>query len=252
MVSYLFLFFNSVDGLLALFLPDLPRTCLYGAMSGALALFLFAMFSNQAKIKSLKSETKRLRKRILDTKLHPREVMKISKQNLILSSKLLSLVFWPCIISSMPSILMLLWLSAYHSYALPANGVNIAFSVTPETPKLRIEYADISRDLGDGYRELAVEAGRSIRLGIDGRTIYEGIITDPPLKVLHKKHWWNVLIENGAGYIRSDAPVETIVFNFPRKRFIERGPIWLTTWELPFSLSLFISAITTKFTLGIA
>ena len=251
MLNYLFLFYNSVDGFLALFLPGLPRTCLYGATSGALALFLFAVFSNQAKIRSLKSDTKRLRKLILDTKLHPREVIKLSRKNLTLSLNLLNVVFWPCIISSIPPIFTLLWLSAYHSYALPANGVNVTFSVTPEVPKLRIEYSDIGRDFGDGKRELAVEAGRSIRLGIEGRTAYEGIITDPPVKEVRKKHWWNFLIEDGAGYIRSEAPVETIVFDFPRKRFIEHGPIWLATWELPFSLSLFISAITTKYMFGI-
>jgi hypothetical protein len=246
MLIYFFQLLSSFDGWIAPYLSGLVRACLYGALSGVGALILYAVVSNQSRIKGLKSEARRLRKQMLDATLSYREMMQLSKKNLMVSLRLLGHALWPCLLSSLPPILFMAWMSIYQSYTLPTNGMPISVTFVPKTAPVVIEPSGISTEFGNGKRVIAVEPGQSMWFGIDGKTVYEGIITNPPVETVHKKRWWNAVMADAAGYIRSDAPVDKIVFDFPRKRFIEGGPAWLATWELPFFLLLFISGIVTK------
>lgn len=251
MFNHVFGLLNLFNGWLASFLPGLGRVCLYGAFSGVAALFLYSVISNQGRIAGLKSETRRLRKQMRDTNLKYGEMIQLSKINLVVSMRLLGHTLLPSILSSLPPISFILWLTIYHSYTLPTNGKLIAVTIVPETAQVVVEPSRISIETGNGKRAIAVEAGQSVRFASEGRTVYEGIITDPPVGAVRKKLWRSALVADEAGYIHSDVPVDEIMFDFPRKRFIEVGPTWLVTWEFPFFLSLLISAVTTKLVLKI-
>ena len=246
MLSHIFFVFNSLDGFLALFLSDFVRACVYGALSGTVAILLYSILSNQPRIKALKSETRRLREQMRNPTLIYQEMIRLSITNLAVSLRLLGYVFLPCLFSSIPPMLFILWLSTYHSYALPPGGTPIGVTFVPENEKIVIKPSWTGSDLGNGKRAISVEAGEKIWFGVEDRTIYEGIITEPPVRSVHKKRWWNALMADDTGYIRSDAAVDEIVFAFPRKRFFARGPVWVRTWEFPFAALCLISAITTK------
>jgi len=246
MLVYLFDLLNWFDGWLAPYLSGLLRAGLYGALSGAGALVVYAAVSDQIRIKELKAETRLLRKQTLDASLTSLEMLQLSKKNLIASLRLLGHSLWPCLVSSLPPLLFMAWMSVYQSYTLPADGIPVSISFVPETARVVIEPSGISAERGNGKREVAVKPGQRMSFSVDGKTVYEGIFGDPPVESVHKKSWWNLLLADKTGYVRSDAPVEKIVFDFPRKRFIESGPDWLATWESPFFLLLSLSAIVTK------
>jgi hypothetical protein len=107
-------------------------------------------------------------------------------------------------------------------------------------------------DAGNGKREIIIAAGQPLRIVNQGKTVYEGIFAAPPLGQVHKKHWWNALVTHEAGYIYADAPIDEILFDLPRKRFVAEGPLWLATWEFPFFLGLTVATVTMKLACKIA
>lgn len=246
MFNSVFRLLNLYDGWLATFLPDVLRVCLLGALSGVTALILYVVVSHQDRIAALKSETRRLRAQMRDISLTYRDMMQLHKQHLITALRLLGHTLVPGILSTVPPLLCTLWMSAYHTYTLPTPGKPIRVTLVPELTSVVIEPSPIRYDVGNRQRAIAVETGQSLRITNQGRTVYEGAITDPPLGRVHKKHWWNTLAADEAGYIHADAPIDEIIFDFPRKRFIAGVPGWLATWELPFFLGLSASVVAIK------
>ena len=246
MLNNLFEYLNVVDGWLAPYLSDLVRIGLYGAVSGFLALLIYVLLSNQSKLKKLKGEVKVLRNQMRVATLNYREMMQLSKKNVLVSLRLLGQTLKPCVLSSLPVILFMTWLSNYFSYTLPINGKTINVSIVPNTALVVVEPSKIAKQLGNGKYAVDIEAGERMWFSVDGKTVYEGIITDHPVPTIHKKRWWNSIIGNDAGYIRSNVPVDEIIFDLPRKQLIEGAPAWLSTWEFPFFLLLFVTSITTK------
>jgi hypothetical protein len=246
MLNYIFQYLNIFDGWIAQVVAGLVRTSFYGAVSGFAAVGIYAVVSNQRRLRELKNETRRLRGLMRDTTLSFREVIDLNKKNLIASLRLLAHSLWPCVLSSVPPIVMMMWFSNYQSYTLPLDGKPVNVTFVPERIPVVIEPAGVRRDLGDGRHAIVVGDGQRVRFGFGDRTIYEGIIAEHSVDTIHKERWWNAFLASEAGYIRADAPIEEIKFDFPRKRFIENGADWIATWEFQFFLALVVSSLTAK------
>ena len=55
-----------------------------------------------------------------------------------------------------------------------------------------------------------------------------------PVPVVEKRHWWNALIGNPAGYLPEAGPVERIELSLPAVEVLPFGPSWLRGWEVLF------------------
>jgi hypothetical protein len=55
-----------------------------------------------------------------------------------------------------------------------------------------------------------------------------------PVPVIHKRQWWNTLLGNPVGYLPSDATVELVRVELPRKEYLATGPQWMRGWEALF------------------
>jgi len=243
---------NVLDGWLSGWLPDLARICIWGIVSGCAAMLLYYATSNQAAITSLKKETRDLRNRMLKDDLQYSEVMRLAKNNLSTSIRLLGKVLTPSLLASAPVLVPVLWLATYQSYGLPPAGESVNVTVTPHTSNLQFAPSDRFAYIGDDIRFLAAPDVGPVSIMGGARLVYQGDPTDPPSPVLYKRHWWNSILKNPVGYIDPDSVVHEIRWDFPRKRLMAEGvPGWAATWEVPFFLFVFVAAIVLKVVLRI-
>lgn len=207
---------------------------------------LYSWLSDQETVAELKGEAKRLRATMLNPDLEESEFRRMMRQNLRISVRLLGKVFTPAVLSSLPSLIVILWLSTYQSYALPAPGSHVELEATPSTECLSAARKDILTRNDHGLSITVGERPGPIRFLKCGRLAYEGNPFDPPSTELRRWAWWNLLWASEAGYIRPDSGLEAIYFHFPRKAFLKGLPSYVTSWELPFFVTLLVASIAVK------
>jgi hypothetical protein len=246
MINSAFPVLNLVDGWLAVWVPDLARICIWGAVFGAGTLVIYFVLSDQTAIAELKRETRELRRRTLDPNLEKSEVLRLGWRNLAISFRLLAKTGVPSLLSALPVVVIVCWLSAYQGYGLNADNVPVELEILPTDQGVTFfpSEAFIRKSEYNGF--IAGDKCVQVRLFCDGRLVYDGTPSCPPSGRVRKKVWWNLLVGSEVGYIDSRSTLEELQFRFPRKMFLHGVPIWMGTWELPFFLSLAAVALAIK------
>lgn len=246
MINSVFPLFNAVDALLVPWLPVLLRVLLWGALTGVATLLLYAWVSDQAGLAVLKQRAKDLRREMLDPSLDRDAYMRLTKENLTTSFRLLRKSFGPAMISSIPVLIVLVWLSTYYSYERPPAGADVAVDFVPKNDAMQVSPADAFVKSGDGILLRIGAQPATVQFADAEGTVYEGAPDNPPTPVVHQRRWWNALLGNEAGYVRPNADVDEIHFGFPALNLFPSLPSWASTWELPFFVSLFVAALSIK------
>jgi hypothetical protein len=248
MVNFVFPILTIVDRWLSFILPwELVRICFWGLLCAALSMTLYTWLSDQKRVAELKGEAKKLRATIMDPEVEESEFRRMLRQNLLVSAQLLGKVFTPALLSSVPSLLVILWISTYQSFALPAPGSPVGVEVVPSSECLVAAPKDILTRNDDGLSITVSEEPRSIRLVKCGQLAYEGNPFVPPSPEIRRWAWWNVLWASEAGYVRSESGLEGIFFHFPRKEFLRGLHPYLISWEFPFFVTLLVASVALKF-----
>ena len=56
------------------------------------------------------------------------------------------------------------------------------------------------------------------------------MVVDKPVTRVEKRHWWNTIIGNPAGYLPAEAPVDGVSIALPERQYLSVGPDWLRSW----------------------
>jgi hypothetical protein len=64
--------------------------------------------------------------------------------------------------------------------------------------------------------------------------------------VVHKRQWWNALIGNPLGYLPDNASVEEVSLALQPKVLLRGVPGWMSGWEFPFLLAMFMFSMGIK------
>ena len=204
---------------------------------------IYTVASNQAAISTLKTETRDLRRQMLDPLLEDRsEFAELGKKNLKVSLTLLGKVIFPAFLSALPVLLMVVWLDTFHGYALPGDHKAVSLTVVPAESDIKIFPSELVRHkAGGGISILHQTRPNEISIYADEKLGYVGNPFAPPVPVIAKEKWWNLLLAEEAGYLTPDAPIQEIRLDFPKKHVLERMPGWAAGRELPFFISLLLS-----------
>ena len=174
--------------------------------------------------------------------------MALSRQNLRLSLTLLVLVIviGPVVLSMGPVISILFWLSSAYCYTQAATDGLTKVSYSPVdatldiTPKTRAVLRDgdlpVHWPAADGNVQLRDESG-AVLLDIAPSSV---------VATVHKRLWWNWLLEHPAGYLDDQSSVDGIEIEMPRKTILNGVPAWMATWAFSFLLGLLICSIGLK------
>lgn len=265
LVNLTFPFFDTINELLATFLPIALQLVFWGVVSGVLAMLVYWLCSNQQKIKAQQKRITEIRAQMAQKKDESfDEVMRISMTNLRASLRMLGMVIGPALVSSLPILVILLWVSVHFGFAEPAAGARIVWATIPEQTPVKLEPADLvaqqaSPQAGNGGGE---EAGERVllwpepqqvaRFVENGSVIHEGLPRDPVVPVIHQKRWWNSLLGNEGGYLAEQAETDVVRFELERLRLYSGVPDWLSGWELTYFLALIATSLAVKFGFKIA
>ncbi len=240
---------SLLDSWLSPLLPLPARICCWGLFAGVAAIGLYSLSSNQPAIAGLKSESRKLRRRMLDPALETQaEYLKLATMNLRVAFRLASKVLGPATLSALPVLVLALWLHAYHGYSTFAEGVGIPLDTRPAVAELGAEPGERLQQAGeDGLLLLPpAEPGMEVSISVGNRTVYVGDPFHPPAPRIGWKRWWSLIVPAPAGYLVPAAPIEELRLQFPRKRVVGRLPASLAGWELPFFLCVAAVALTLK------
>ncbi|MFO1074474.1 MAG: hypothetical protein U1E17_17675 [Geminicoccaceae bacterium] len=229
------------------FLPAVLRVVLLGVLSGAVAMGLYVLLSNQDSIRARKEEMQRIRVDLAAARDDFNETMRLSKRNLAASFGLLGVVTGPAILSSLPLLAVIGWLSAHYGSVLPAPGTPVPLAFEPAGAAVTVEPA-AALTQGAAGPELAWPApGALPRFLVGSAPVYEGPPPGLPAGIVHQKVWWNWLLGNPAGYVAPNPSLEAITFELAPLVLVPGVPSWLGGWEAVYFIAVFASSLLIKF-----
>lgn len=218
-----------VDDRLSGVLPAPVSIAMWAVAGGIICLELYRVLSPQERIGLIKTEAKEAQRRLAEYDGEFEGAWPLMKSMLGLSLKRVGIVIPATLLAAYPVIALLVWMSGAYGHVFPGNGETVAVTVA----------APLEGQWLAGTPPV-VRASRP-----DG-----SVVLEQPLKasvpVLHKRAWWNRLMENPAGYLPDDAPVDEVRIGLPKRQLLPFGPSWIRGWEGIFIPALFVSALAYK------
>lgn len=247
MLNYLFPIFNLLENTLLKYLSFPVRVGLWGALCGGAAMLVFYLASDQKKISTLKTKSKELRKKILSLDTEDSEVKRLIKENLSVSLKLLYKVLFPALLSTLPIIVIFLWMDVYYACKVPEAGDTVTVRVASNAEDITFLPEDSFETAGPSVKMCIRDNPPPIKLMHSGKMLYQGEPWRPPTRnIIHKKYW-NAVLKSEAGYLNPDiSDVDLIEFGFHRNWILKDNQSWYSRWEFLFFLTLAISSLIIK------
>jgi hypothetical protein len=222
--------FQWIDG----FLTDVPallRLILWGTVGGALSMWLYGVISPQATIARSKREQLEARRSLDGFDGEFADAWPMIRRLLGLSLGHVGRVIGPALLAALPVVCLLVWISTAYGYHLPSGNA----------PAVKVHPSPLTGTWING-------TSRDPRVVIDDGT--HGTVAEvpvaAPVPVIEKRHWWNVLIGNPAGYLNDAGPAERLVIALPRREVVGVGPDWLRGWEAPFFVAVLVVSLALK------
>ncbi len=235
--------YSAIDSLLD-FLPLYARLLFWAVVTGIISMVLYWVCSAQDKVEAAKQRALSARRAMASyngTEMN--EMLPLAKESLAASGKHFLIVLGPAVLSSLPALTLIVWVSNHFSYELPAHGSNVRVSALPDQS---VNDFDLTTDESGNPVIRWPDAGETRELS---RLDSEPLVTLPleaAVPVVHQRYWWNLLIGNPNGYLPPQAGVQEIRFALPRLVYLDIGPDWARTWELSYFVLLILVSLGIK------
>lgn len=217
-------FFDLVDRTLLGWLPPLARLILWAIIAAIVSLSIYRWLSPQQRIAETKAEAVEARRRLsahdgdLDT------AMPLMRRSVGLALRQVGLVLPGALVASLPVLALLVWLDGAYGYQFPAAQQAPAIAVEPQ------DYA---------ARWQPKESGGRIEITDAQGAQVADLAVHKPVTRIEKRHWWNAIVGNPAGYLPAAGPVEGVTIALPERYYLPVGPDWLRSW-----VTIALSALT--------
>lgn len=246
---------TAVDQLLAAFIPVFPRLLIWGFITALITMWLFRKLSRQEAIRALKAKVKNNQAKMAAFEGEFGELLPLIGATLKLAFRQLDLSLGPALLSSIPVIFVLVWLSNQFGHQLPAPGDAVVVTIdvvnADQFGGLRWQPANALLESSEpGWLVRWPTQDENVEL-TDGQQSLLSLPTQAASPIIHKKQWWNTLIANPAGYLPPDSTLELVRLEFKRQSVLEYGPGWMRGWMFTFFSAFLVFAIALKLILKI-
>ena len=206
-------------------------------------MYLYLKMSQQDAIGQIKKDTVIARKALSSYEgTEFDEMMPLATRVLGLSGKHFAVVLGPAVLSSLPALALIVWVSNQFGVAAPAVGTKILVTTTPPT---QLIWSDKVSEDDMGYTVAWPEKNEVLTArGADGNQLFQ--LGAGTATLIHKKTWWNNLIANPAGYLPENSRLELVDVQLPMQQFLPWGPDWLRDWVGLFFIMLLSASIGIK------
>lgn len=229
--------FTWLDGVLGGLVPAPLRLALWALIAAALSMGLYVLLSPQRRIARAKADAVAARTALDAFDGSFAEAWPLIRNVLGSALRQLALVTWPAILSSLPVLALLAWVSTAYGHAFPPAGADVPIHTVPEDLEARLETVPTAASASPYHQIVVVDR--------TGR-IVERVPWPAPVPTIHKREWWNLLLGNPAGYLPEAGPLERIDLDIPPKEYLPVGPAWLKAWYALFFGVLLIASLAIK------
>lgn len=242
----LFSFFSLVDGSLGVGLSQEARLVAWGVMASVASMSVYAFFSSQKKLVTIKHEISTARTLLMDYDGAFSEIWEPVKKLISLSFSQVGYSLLPSMAGAIPVVLMVLWIGPHFNYGNLNPGELTQIKLYPEHAFMAFE-SQGSKKIIQGTGSFPwPDSGEAVKLVDEGGVLVGVLPLEKALPRLEKYKWWNALFTNPNGYIPESALIDKIKIGFPVNRFFPFGPDWMGRPEAVFFLSLLISSLIIK------
>lgn len=231
--------FAWLDTQAAVAIPPLERLLLWGIIAALVSMGLYRLVSNQWRISQTKANLNETRRQLDAYDGELADAWPLIRRVLQLSLLQVGLVAWPALLSSLPLLALIGWLSTAYGYTYPPPGIVPAIRTMPAP--LQTEWVGVA-----GNESVPPGRPPHILVADSSNGIVADVFLPAPVPVIHKWQWWNALLGNPGGYLPEHTMVDRIEVALPGKKYLGFGPQWLRGWEAPFFGTLITVSIGIK------
>jgi len=208
-------------------------------------MYLYKIMSAQEAIGRLKAESIAARKALSGYEgTEFSEAIPLAVNVLKLSGTHLMRVTLPAIVSSLPALSLIVWVSNNYGYEAPASGDIIAVSISPDTQLTWNPASSVLAGNPGEYEVTWPEVAEKIEAADQQSTAFS--IGTGLAPVIHKPLWWNMLIANPAGYLDEKSTIELVQLELTPHEYLPFGPDWLREWPGLFFIALIAASLAVK------
>ncbi len=238
--------FSWADESLRTVLSPLMSIVFWGVLASIVSMILYQLFSRQEAISHVSAEASETRRELIRYDGEFPGFLSLTGRALALSAKQLRLTLGPAVISSVPLVSLIAWLSLAYGYGFAAPGSIIEVKAYPQEIGIRWEPAAAPAPGERVWRVAWPAPGQTVRLiEEDGRKVFS-LPPSAPVPIIHKRRWWNVLLGNPIGYLPEESALDRIEYELPTVVYIDAGPAWLGSWEAIFFTVLLLCSLAIK------
>jgi hypothetical protein len=220
-------FYELIDQAVFAAVPAPWRLVFWAITAAVISLLLYKWLSPQAKIAATKERVAEMRRRMLD---HDGDdlasAMPLVRAQLGIAFRHLGLVLPATLIASFPVLTLMIWLDTSYARVLPDGA-----------PPIEVVPPDFE---GTWQTDSGVPL---IAVRERGGNHIADIPVGKPIPQIEKRHWWNVLLGNPAGYLPDQGPVERVTVHLPERAYLPFGPGWARSWIALFMPVFFITSL---------
>ncbi len=231
-----------LDHALGLFAPPTFRLVLWGLVGGVGSMALYWLLSPQAEIAGAKAAAARARRALDAFDGEFADAWPLIRNLLRHALRQLGLVLWPAVVASAPAICLLAWVSSTYEYSYPGAPDAVGIHTSPEQLPAALLPPMPAPEKG---KHKGKPTPHIVVADHEGNVV-SSIPWRAPVPTIDKRHWWNFLIGNPAGYLPDDVGIERIQLDLSPNEYLPFGPGWLRAWYGIFFAALVASSLAVK------
>jgi hypothetical protein len=237
----------AIHARLETWLPPALEIALWALLCAWASMWLYRRLSRQYQLLQLKDQVRAATRELAAYAGDFGGMLSRVTQALRLTLRQVRLTLGPALLSSLPVLFVLPWLSNTFEYELPSAGRVQSLRVQdPAQPLSWVPDAAVVRTGNGEWKFVWPDSEHPIAVrDRHGLTLFTLPLTTA-VPVLHKRGPWNWLIGNPAGYLPGQAAVEAVEISLPAREIIGSGPPWLRHWLAPFVLILIAGSLWLK------
>lgn len=209
-------FFDLVDRHLLWFLPPLARLVVWAMLAAVLSILVYRLLSPQARIAETKAAALAARRKLNAHRGDLKSAFPLMRQSMALAFRQVVLVLPGALIGSLPVLALLVWLDGAYARNFPSDHAAPAVEISPAGQYV----GNWQGSATGGAIEIRDGAGQKVA----------DLPLAKPVPEIERRHWWNALIGNPAGYLPEAGPLERVRIALPEQEYLPAGPGWVRSW----------------------
>ncbi len=222
------------------------RLVIWSVVTSLVSMFLYRILSSQRKLEQIKRQVVQARDAMNNYDGDMAGLYPMIWVSLKLSMQQLGITLGPAILSSLPALCLIVWLSNAYGYELPQAGSRVTLQVQP-TKKLQATPTTVLTEQDGGSVTVQWPTNdESIKMADSHGIALFSLPLAHAIPVIHKQVWWNSLVGNPNGYLADNTDIESITFSLQKKQYLSFGPDWIRSWEAVFFSLVILFSVAIK------